>query len=827
MLAVKLLLRNWRSGELQLLSISLLIAVTVVSGISIFVERLEASLQLQTAELLGADAVVISPNEPPESWQKAADERHIKHSQFIRTQTMAYSGEDYTLVSLQVVDTGYPLRGKIYLTDNLPKQLGNKSKGVMTNQIPGRGEIWAAPELFVKLDIQPGQHIEIGNLSFKTTKIITDSPEPFTRYPIVMMNRGDLAATGIIVPGSQINYRWLLASDDAKALDEFKKWLQTRLNPQQELSDTHSRSDWLRDTVKSSTNLLSFSAVIAVLLAGVSIAIATRRFVERHLNQVAVKKSFGATARQIKQLYFGQLLLLGLFTSTVGVALGHLMQQGISNYMLQFFNIELAPATILSYVLSLLSGICFLLFFALPALWHLPHIPPLKVLRSDLQNADTKLWIQVMFACIALFGLIALFSKDLILTAKVCGVLVVVILLTLILARLTLWLSKKWADQTTGFWRLGLLNLQRRQQHNTLLIAVFSTTLMALLTLTLIRNSFWQDIQKFAAEQEINFYLLNISKEQKPIVEDFLTEQGLAFDKVYPTILGRITKINGQPPAEENADYWALKWDVWMTWFNELPQNQALLEGKWWPEVSSDIEGVVNVSAREDVMKNAGLKLGDILTFTIGGSLQDAKITSVRPNLTQGGVSLVFVFEPKNMSHYHHIYNMGLNVPPEQQSTVYRFGREHPTIVIDSFDTWIEKTQKILTQALDGALLVLLLTLLSGCVVLFTTVNSSIAGRKQESGLLRAFGGSRKLILGSVWVEFITVGLISGFIATVASEILFYQTQSWMSDVPFTFHFHYWVPMIIGSALFIGILGLVSCFTTVSTPPNEVLRNAN
>lgn len=827
MLAVKLLIRNWRSGELRLLSIALLIAVTVVSGISIFVERLEASLQLQTAELLGADSVVISPSVAPEQWRKAADERQIQHSEFIRTQTMAYAGEKSALVSLQVVEQGYPLRGKLYLADTLVKQSGKTNKGIMTDQVPSRGEIWAAQELFVKLDIQPGQQIEVGNLIFTVNKILTDSPEPFSRYPIVMMNRGDLADTGILVPGSQIRYRWLLASDDTEALESLKQWLTTQLNPHQEISDSHSRSEWLQETVKSSTNLLSFSAVISVLLAGVAIAIATRQFVERHLNQVAVKKSFGATARQIKQLYFGQLLLLGLIASIIGITLGHLMQQAICNYMLQFFDVELAPASLFPYVYSLLSGISFLLLFALPGLWHLPDIPPLRVLRSDLQNDNTKLWVQVMFACVALFGLIALFSKDITLTIKVCGVLVLVAILTLLLARLTLWLSKKMADRTTGFWRLGLVNLQRRQWHNTLLIAVFSTTLMALLSLTLMRNSFWQDIQEFASDQEINFYLMNISKDEKPIVEEFVTSLGLEFDKIYPTIVGRLTKINGQPPAEDKADYWVFEWDVWMTWFNELPQNQALLKGKWWPELAPNEKGIVNVSVRDDVMENAELALDDILTFSIGGVLQEAKITSIRPNIREGGVSVVFAFEPKDMEHYHHIYNMGLNVPPEHKSAIYQFGREHPTIMIDGFDAWIEKTQKILKQALDGALLVLLLTLLSGCVVLFATVNSSIASRQQESGLLRAFGGSRKLILGSVWVEFVTVGLISGFIAIIASEILFYQIQSIMSDVPFIFHYQYWLPMVIGSGLFIGILGVIACFKTVSTPPTEVLRNAN
>ena len=826
MLALKLLIRNWRSGELRLLAIALLIAVTVVSGISIFVDRLEASLQLQTAELLGADSVVISPTLHPDSWKQEADKRGVKHLDFIRLQTMAYAGEESTLISLQVVNPGYPLRGQIFIADSLANPDGTKNRGVLTKQVPMQGEVWVGAELFVQLDMQLGQNVEVGNLSLKVSKVLTDSPEPFSRYPIVMMNRGDLKATGVIMPGSQVRYRWLLASDNTEALESFKQWLETELNPHQKISDAHSRSDWLQRTVKSSTNLLSFSAVISVLLAGVAISIATRQFVERHINQVAVKKSLGATSRQIKQLYLGQLLLLGLVASISGLGLGHLMQGAIANYMLQFFDVALAPTSILPYVYSLLSGIGFLLFFALLPLWHLPDIPPIKVLRSDLHTEGAKLWLQLLFACLALFGLIALFSKDIELTVKVCGVLVLVALLTLLLARLMLWLSKKWASRTTGFWRLGLVNMQRRHQHNTLLIAVFSTTLMALLSLTLMRNSFWHEIQEFASEEEANFYLMNISKDEKPIIEDFLTSLKLEYDDVYPTIVGRVTKVNGQSPAEDKADYWVFKWDVWMTWFDELPENQALLAGSWWPELEPAGEGLVNISVREDVMEELSLSLGDILTFSIGGQLQDAKITSVRPDLRGAALSVVFAFEPKDMAHHHHIYNIGLNVPPEHKKAIYQFGRKYPTIMIESIDAWLAKTQEILKQALDGALLVLLLTLFCGCLVLFAAVNSSIASRQQESGLLRAFGSSQKLILGSVWVEFVTVGLISGFIAVVASEILFYQLQSIIVEVPFIFHYQYWLPVIGGSALLVGLLGVAACKSTVSTPPNEVLRNA-
>ena len=370
MLALKLLLRNWRSGQLHLISIALLVAVTVVSGIAIFVERLEGSLALQTAELLGADAVVVSPTLPDSEWQQQASRRNIEYVNFIRMQSMAYAQDEMSLISLQVVEPGYPLRGGLYVSDSVAD---TKLRGQLVKTIPNPGEVWASAELFLQLDLALGDNLEIGNANFVVSKVITDSPESFTRYPIVMMNFADLASAGVIIPGSNVNYRWLLASDDKAALSDFKLWLEDKLNPHQAISDAHSRSEWLQRTVTSSTNLLSFSAVIAVLLAGVAISIATRQFVEHHVAQVAVKKSFGASTKQIRQVYFGQLFILAITASICGIGLGHVMQQAIVDYMAQFYQVPLAPASLLPYLYSFIAGISFLLFFRSPSYLALTH----------------------------------------------------------------------------------------------------------------------------------------------------------------------------------------------------------------------------------------------------------------------------------------------------------------------------------------------------------------------------------------------------------------------------------------------------------------------
>src|SRR5690606_39532952 len=73
MLALRLLWRNWRSGEVKLLAGALLLAVAVVSGIAIFTDRLQHTLVQESNVLLGADRVVRGSHPHDPAWEEEAE----------------------------------------------------------------------------------------------------------------------------------------------------------------------------------------------------------------------------------------------------------------------------------------------------------------------------------------------------------------------------------------------------------------------------------------------------------------------------------------------------------------------------------------------------------------------------------------------------------------------------------------------------------------------------------------------------------------------------------------------------------------------------------
>ena len=67
-LSLRLLWRDWQGGELRLLFLALVMAVTSVTsvtGIALFTDRLEKALLLESANMLAADRIVSGRGELP------------------------------------------------------------------------------------------------------------------------------------------------------------------------------------------------------------------------------------------------------------------------------------------------------------------------------------------------------------------------------------------------------------------------------------------------------------------------------------------------------------------------------------------------------------------------------------------------------------------------------------------------------------------------------------------------------------------------------------------------------------------------------------------
>lgn len=826
MLAFKLLLRNWRSGELKLLSISLVLAVAVLSGISIFTNRLDTSLRLQCNAIWGADTIIDSPTAIPELWAKQANAAQVKHSQLATFESMLYAHDEMSLASIKAVSEGFPLRGEVEVSD-IPFAT-NPQDIQRANAIPASGEVWMDSRLVATLHLRLGDTVQVGELHLRVSKILIREPEQFSFNPRLLMNEVDLASSKLVQPGARVNYRFLLASDNAAALKTTVDQLKLQLTASQEIINPAQMMERLNSVSQNGKQFLLLSTIIAVLLAGVAIAIAARQFSERHTNQVAMMKSLGVSATRIRHLYLWQLLLLSAIASLIGLAFGQLIQELVAQSLQQVYRFKLSAPSAEPYLLSFLSGILCIVFFALPALWFLPKVSPLKILRREMTVKATQVWLQALLALIAIVTLIAVFSADLLLTVIFSVGLIGMILVSMLIAWLLLSVSRLLASRLQGHWRLAFANIYRRKAQNIMQIMVFGVAIMSLLILTIVRSSIMQEWSASIPANAENHFLVNISAEEVADIQAMLDENKLHYQTFYPSIRARVAKINGAiPDASFRKKSRTLEMENDVSWTTSMMEGDSITEGQWWDHWQRSAANLPGVSVGAESAKNIGLKIGDRLHFSVEGVELEAEVASFRkitPAATRN--SFAFLFEPGAMKDFVASYSTGFYLPANQKTFLVQLLKKHPNLVLLELDRMIEQMKNIIKQVTDAVMLVLLLSVAAGALVLLSAVSSSIDRRKQENGLLRAFGSSKSLILGSVLVEFGVIGALAGSVAIIASELILVALQSLVLNAPIQPHYWYWLLSPIAGAILLAALGCFACRHVITTPPSSVLRGA-
>jgi putative ABC transport system permease protein len=125
--------------------------------------------------------------------------------------------------------------------------------------------------------------------------------------------------------------------------------------------------------------------------------------------------------------------------------------------------------------------------------------------------------------------------------------------------------------------------------------------------------------------------------------------------------------------------------------------------------------------------------------------------------------------------------------------------RELRDYIMKIADAWLGMTYIQVVVAMVVALL--------GIV---NTLTVSISDRRRELGVLRAVGGLRAQIRGTVWMEAVAIGMIGLLLGVVMGMIfLYYELQAIAHDfsgMPLTYQFPsgvvaILVPVIVGAAL--------------------------
>lgn len=845
-----LLRRDWRSGELTLLLVALMMAVAIVTGIAAFADRLQQNIDNRSNAFLAADRVLVSAREVPTAFLTHATAVGLSTASTVSFQSMLVVGDNLQLASVKAVSAHYPLRG------NLKFSPAPFAPPVATTQGPGVGEIWLEARLLPLLNVKPGDRVMLGEASLRVTAVLVSEPDDSGGFgsfgPRALMSMADLTATQVVQPGSRVNWRYLFATEkshsDENTLAQFAEWLQPQLQAGQRWLNVHDAQPRIGRAIERARSFLLLAGALGVALAAVAIALAARRYSERHFDQVAMLKCFGASGAQILRLHLTQLLLIG----SVGTLFGALLGFGIQSIFLQVFTAYFQETDAAAQwpwrplgVAGLTALIC-LLAFALPPLLGLHDISPLRVLRRELSSRRGRGAGSLLLGVSSMALLMWYYSGDAVLTATLLAGVFAVLLCVGALAWLTLRGARVVGMQAGSYWRLALASLQRRRVQSALQIVVFAVAMMLLLILALVRTSLLSEWHQQLPPGTPNHFLINISAQQVPELKIFFEKQKLQPQGIYPMVRGRLMLINNAPlqqslqsqqqknqeqqnsqqknsqqrgtaPLRSDLD---LDRELNLSWSDSLPAGNELTAGRWWGN-----NPVSEVSVEQGIAEQLHLKLGDTLQFQIGADTLVVTVSSIRHLDWDSMRPNFYMIMPSSvLREFPAAWMTSFYLAPEQKSLLNALVKEFPAVTVLEMDTILAQVRAIIDQVSLAIELVLWLILACGLLVLVASVRATLDIRIQESALLRALGASRRHLLGSLFIEFATLGGVSGALAAIAAEIAVWQYQHHLLNMQVVLHPWMWLAGPVLGALLIAVIGMWSCRRVVDTPPLQVLN---
>jgi putative ABC transport system permease protein len=814
--------RDWRQRDVRVVLSALVIAVATVAIIALFASQLQRTLITSASSFLAADRQLEAEHGKPipQEWREEARSRGLETASMVEFSTMLSGGERFQLVSIKAVSDEYPLRGQVEYQDNADAERQILDSG------PRPGDAWLNPRLMRLLELEVGDPVEVGNLELKVSGLLVREPDGGFNLgglaPRVMMHADDVGATGVIQEGSRVEYINLFAGDEA-ALESFYQWLEPRLEPSHEWESIRD-GEALSESLQKAERFLLLGGSIAVLLASVAVAVASRQFAVGQRDTVALLKTLGLSSRRIGRMYLARLATWGLAGMVGGLLVALPVYAFLNNLMARVLEQEV-PFTvdIPSLAPALATAVVSLFAFAYPPIRRLRDVPAMRVLRSQPGEADSRAWSDIAIAVVAVFGLVWLYAREVMLVLALIGGLVALLGILALLGWLMLMALRR-VKGGGNAWRLALVGLYRHRRSSLSQIAVFAMTLMLASTLILVRSSLLADWQAQLPEQTPNHFLINIAPETVDEVESFWAERGQGLDTVYPMVRGRLTEINGEPVRQvvsKDDSVNALNRELNLTWMDEMPEDNRVVSGGWFADGQTE-----GVSVEAELASELGVKVGDELGFTIGSETIAEPITSIRTVQWESmKPNFYMAFPPGGaLEDLPATWITSFYLPPSKKSALNDFTRKFPTVSLLEVDHIIERIQQIVRQVTQAIEAILALILAASLVVMAAVVSATLQDRQREGALLRTLGGRQSLLVRSTMLEFGLAGLLAGILGVLAAETAVWALQYRMFGGDFRWHWQVALPIPLISAVVLAFLGRWQLRPVLQVSPMLLLR---
>jgi putative ABC transport system permease protein len=815
--------REFRHGELATLAVALLLAVAALTAVGTLASRVEHTLLGSAADLMGGNlGISASRGALPEEFSAQAAGFGLTSSRSIEFASVLFADGRSQFTEIRAVDGDFPLRGELVVANaqGLQQRVG----------APANGEVYIDHAVGATLQSGIGDVVQLGGRDYRIAgELIRAAGSAVVQFaPAMMMNLQDAQSSGLLGVGSRASYRLMLAGD-ADAIERFSNWAKPRLPDNARLTTIADAQANLRTTLKRGENFLRMAALLAVLLAGVAVALAAQRFARRKTEEVALLRCLGASRNEILLALLLELGMLALPAFAAGGAIGLGLHQAAFAFAGPMLGTAPAPIPFAPVFAAVAIGLAVLIGFALPPLLRLRDVEPMRVFRQDLQTRLRRFDVLYLLPLAVSAGLLMTQSNSLTLALVLaCGLFAVGLLaslFTLLVLRLLRAVGRNWP----GALRFGLANLGRRKRLTMIQVTALALSLTALDLLAVVGPSLLERWRAELPADTPNYFVLNLQSDQRAGFEDRLRTLGADNFSLLPLAAGKLVAINGKDPAlhlgagDEEASR-RIEGEVRVSWSSTLPEANTLIEGTWF----EDAPPAAQLSVSSNWMEMLKLKLGDTLTLRFGDQDLRAAISSVREvDWDSFRVNFFLMLDPAHGDPLPHSLISSFHLA-NGSSALAALSRDMPNLSLVDVNSILDRVRDVIQKVTTSVSWVLAFSLAAGVMVLLGALASTAEERRFETALLRTLGADRRQVNLAILGEFGALGLLAGAISglgtAATSVVLASEVFNMQGFRPPAFGL---AVVAVASAFLVMLAGLLGTRRIARTPPMLVLRRGN
>jgi putative ABC transport system permease protein len=815
---------------------SIVLGVAALVAINSFNYTLRKEIDKEAATLLGAD-IATSGNRPAEpTLLQVMDSIPGEKAREQELLSMAYipKTNESQFVRLKALEGNYPFYGKIKTEPTEAAQTFKTGQYALVDA-----------SLMLQHGLVIGDSIKVGKSMFgikgKLAGSIGSIGLSSSVAPAIYINMSALDSTGLVQPGSLINYAYYYKVPEGFDVDQWK--------------DEHKklfRSDDLRiETIKDrKENLnrafsflnyfLNLVAIVALLLGCIGVASSVLIYIRSKTHSIALLRSLGMKPWDAFMVYFIQIMLLGLIGVIGGVILGALIQSILPVLLKDFLpvsvSVSISPRAIIE---GFIVGISVTTLFSLLPLISIRNISPLRTLRADDDESAGSKDILKYVILLAIFIVLTSFlwiltSSILTALAFLIGIIIAYFILSGLSTVLIKILRKSIPSHAGFIFKQGVSNLFRPDNQTQTIMVTIGMGTAVLSTLFVLQSILLNNVSLMDKGMQPNMILYGIETNQIDSLKKMTLAHNLPVIQQVPVVTMKIDAWKGKTKAQWLADTtmnskrWAVNREARVSYRDTIANDEKLISGTL--KKYNGGNDSIFISLGTTYAEAMDVKLGDEVVFNVQGTRLVTYVGSTREIEFKNLSTRFFIIFPNGVLEKAPQFQVLVTKTPDNE-TVTRYRGE----VVKAFSNVSVIDLTSILQSVNGILkkvafiiqFMAIFSLLTGMIVLISSLMLSKYQRLKESILLRTIGATKAQIIKINITEYAILGTLSASTGVIIALISSFLLAKFQLELDYNISWISIIGIVLGMVLITVMVGMYNSRDVVNNPPLEVLRKEN